>query len=185
LSVYSSVYNSVAEIYDDLDETRARLVGAVEPLTDEQQGFRPSPERWSAAEIVEHLSIVERRVARMLGVLISKLEPESERAEGSPFEPVTITEFVERSLTEKYTAPDEIRPKGAPLSDSLARLRDSRAALRSLRERVERVDGPRARFPHPVWGPLDLYQWLAFVGAHERRHLAQIEALKEMMNHER
>ena len=180
-----SVYNSVAEIYDDLDDTRARLVGAVEPLTAEQQSFRPSPERWSVAEIVEHLSIVEGRVARLLGGLLGKLGPEAARAEGSPVEPVTIARFVERSLTEKYAAPDEIRPKGAPLSDSLCALRDSRAALRNLRERVERVDGTRTRFPHPVWGPLDLYQWLAFVGAHERRHLAQIEALKETMNAER
>ncbi len=180
-----SVYNSVAEIYDDLDDTRARLVGAVEPLTAEQQGFHPSPERWSAAEIVEHLSIVEGRVARLLDKLLGKLGPEAARAEGSPFEPITIAQFVERSLTEKYAAPDEIRPKGVPLSDSLGRLRDSRAALRDLRERVECIDGTRARFPHPVWGPLDLYQWLAFVGAHERRHLAQIEALKETMNAER
>jgi hypothetical protein len=137
------------------------------------------------AEIVEHLSVVEGRVARMLGVMLTKLGPEAARAEGSHFEPVSITEFVERSRTEKYTAPEEIRPKGEPLSDSLARLRDSRAALRDLRERAERVDGTRARFPHPVWGPLDLYQWLAFVGAHEKRHLYQIEALKQTMNDER
>ena len=177
-----TTYNSVAEIYEEIEETRARLVGAVEDLTDEQLGFRPSPEKWTVAEIVEHLAIVEGRVARRLGVMLTKLEPEAARAEGSPFETVSVEEFVERSRTEKYQAPDEIRPKGLPLSDSLARLRDSRTALRSLRERVERTDGTRARFPHPVWGPLDLYQWLAFVGAHEQRHLSQIEALKEMMN---
>jgi hypothetical protein len=177
-----TTYNSIAEIYEEMDDTRARLVGAVEHLTDEEHGFRPSSENWTVAEIVEHLSVVEGRVARMLGVMLTKLGSEAARAEGSHFEPVTITEFVERSRTEKYTAPEEIRPKGAPLSDSLARLRDSRAALRALRERAERVDGTRARFPHPVWGPLDLYQWLAFVGAHEQRHLYQIEALKKTMN---
>jgi hypothetical protein len=180
-----TTYNSVAEIYEDIDDTRARLVGAVEHLTDEEQGFRPSPEKWTVAEIVEHLSVVEGRVARMLGVMLTKLGSEAARAEGSHFEPVSITEFVERSRTEKYTAPEEILPKGAPLSDSLARLRDSRAALRDLRERAERIDGTHARFPHPVWGPLDLYQWLAFVGAHEQRHLYQIEALKRTMDAER
>ena len=177
-----TTYNSVAEIYEDLDSTRARLLGAVEPLTDEQHAFRTSSERWNVAEIVEHLSIVEGRVARMLGVMLAKMEPTSARSEGSPFETVSLAEFVERSRTEKYQAPDEIRPKGAALQDSLARLRESRDALRELRARVERVDGTRARFPHPVWGPLDLYQWLAFVGAHEQRHLAQIEALKETMS---
>jgi hypothetical protein len=176
-----SVFNSVAEIYEDLDATRARLVGAVERLTAEQHAFRPTPERWSVAEIIEHLSIVEGRVARVVGKMLGKLEASDARAVGSPFGPVSVSEFVERSRTEKYKAPDEIRPKGAPLADSLAHLRDSRAALRGLRERVERVDGARAHFPHPVWGPLDLYQWLAFVGAHEQRHLDQIEALKEAM----
>jgi DinB superfamily len=180
-----SVYNSVAEIYEEIDETRARLVGAVEELTDEQLAFRPSPEKWSVAELVEHLSITEGRVARMLGALLSKLGPDAERAEGSPFEPVTVAEFVERASREKYTAPEEIRPTGVPLPDSLARLRDSRAAILDMRPRVELVDGTLARFPHPSWGPLDLYQWLAFLGLHEQRHLAQIEALKETMNAER
>jgi len=179
-------FNSVAEIYEDIDGTRARLFGAVESLTAEQLGFRPAPDRWTVAEIVEHLSITERRLARMIGMLLSKLEPDAEaaRANGSAFAPVTLAQYVERASREKYAAPEEIRPKGAPLSDSLASLRDSRAALHALRPRVERVDGTRAHFPHPAWGPLDLYQWLAFVGAHEQRHLAQIEAVKKTMNAE-
>ncbi len=177
-----SVYNSVAEIYEDINDARARLVGAVEALTEEQRAFRPSPEKWTVDEIVEHLSITEGRVARMLSALVGKLEAESAREEGSPFEPVTVAEYVERASREKYAAPEEIRPKGAPLPDSLARLRDSRAVILDLRPRVERVDGTRAHFPHPAWGPLDLYQWLAFVGLHEQRHLAQIKALKKVMN---
>lgn len=177
-----SVYNSVAEIYEEIDDTRARLVVAVEELTDEQIGFRPSPEKWTVAEIVEHLSITERRLARMLGMLVGKLEDEAASEEGSPFAPVSVTQYLERASREKYTAPEEIRPKGAPLPDSLSRLRDSRAAVHELRARVERVDGTRAQFPHPAWGPLDLYHWLAFLGLHEQRHLSQIEALKEGMN---
>ncbi|HYH85991.1 MAG TPA: DinB family protein, partial [Pyrinomonadaceae bacterium] len=77
-----------------------------------------------------------------------------------------------------------IRPTGATLAASLSALRDSRSALRALRPRVERVDGTGISFPHPAWGAINLYQWLAFVGAHEQRHLAQIEALKETMSAE-
>ena len=179
-----SVYNSVAEIYEEINDARARLVGAVEALTEEQRAFRPSPERWTVDEIVEHLSITEGRVARMLSGLVGKLEAEAAREEGSAFAPVSVAEYVERASREKYTAPEEIRPKGAPLPDSLARLRDSRAAILDLRPRVERVDGTRAQFPHPAWGPLDLYQWLAFLGLHEQRHLSQIEAHIERMKAE-
>jgi uncharacterized damage-inducible protein DinB len=174
--------HSVAEIFDDIDATRARLLQSVEGLSADEQNFRPTPERWSVAEIFEHLSIVERRVARLLGKLLEKIEAEACAAAPGPFAPVSIAEFVEASRAQKLEAPENVRPAGAPLADSLDALRGSRAALHALRPRVERADCAGARFPHPIWGPLNLYQWLLFVGAHEARHLAQIEALKEVMN---
>ena len=178
--------NSVAEIFDDIDSTRADLLRSVEGLSAEQRDFRPSPDRWSVAEIVEHLSIVEGNVVRLLGTLMEKAGEEgAARVADAPFAPVSIEEFVEQSRGQKFNAPERIRPTGAPLADSLARLRDSRSALHSLRPRVEQTDGAALRFPHPVWGPINLYQWLLFVGAHEQRHLAQINALKETMNAER
>jgi hypothetical protein len=179
-------YNSVSEIFDDIDRTRGRLLQTVGSLSDEQQGFRPAPGKWSAAELCEHLAIVEGNVAGLVGRLLGKAEESGQtRAAEAPFAPVSIEEFVERSRTEKYNAPESIRPAGAVLTDSLASLRRSRAALHDLRQRIEQVDGTHVRFPHPIWGPLNIYQWLAFVGAHEARHLAQIDAFKETMNAER
>ena len=180
-------FNSVGEIFDHIDSTRERLLRAVENLSEEQQGFRPAPDRWSAAQLCEHLAIVEGNMTRLIAKLLGKAEESgASRAEGAAFAPVTIEEFVERSRAVKLKAPESICPGDAPvLADSLARLRDSRAALHALRPRIERADGQSVRFPHPVWGPLNLYQWLLFIGAHESRHLAQIEALKESMDAER
>ena len=42
---------------------------------------------------------------------------------------------------------------------------------------IARGDGlalSQVEHPHPIFGPLNLYQWVAFVGAHEARHAAQI-----------
>jgi hypothetical protein len=179
-------YNSVAEIFDDIDGTRARLLQSAEGLSAEQQSFRPVPEKWTVAEVLEHLSIVERRVAKLVASLLDEAEADGQaRDDAAPFVPVSIAEFVEQTRARELTAPENISPNGAPLADSLDALRDSRAALQALRPRAERVDGHTILFPHPVWGPLNLYQWLLFVGAHEARHLAQIEALKEAMNAER
>jgi hypothetical protein len=176
-------YNSVAEILDDIDRKRARLLQSAEGLSDEQQAFRPSPDKWSVAEIFEHLSIIERRVAGLLGALVEKAEAGAEpRDADAPFAPVSIAEFVERSRTQKFNAPENAHPAGAPLADSLASLRDSRAAIHALHPRIESVDCAGVKFPHPAFGPLNLYQWLAFIGAHESRHLAQINALKETMS---
>ena len=179
-------YNSVAEIFDDIDATRARLLQSVEGLSDAQENFRPAPEKWSAAEVLEHLSIIERRVTKLIAALLDKAEADGRPRDAvEPFAPVSVAEFVEQSRTQKFNAPEGARPEGLPLADSLSNLRDSRAALQALRPRVERADCAGVRFPHPAWGPLNLYQWVAFVGAHEARHLSQIEALKETMNAER
>lgn len=168
-------YNSIAELYDSLEATRGRLIGNVENLTDAQASHRPTPERWTAAEIIEHLSITEHRSVRLFHKLLNR----AAAAGVARFSPFSIDEFVERSRGEKFEAPEVVRPKGsAPLADSLARLAESRASLRELRPRVEATDCRELVFPHPLFGPLNLYQWLAFIGAHEERHLAQIEALK-------
>jgi hypothetical protein len=179
-------YNSVAEIYEDIDERRASLLRGVEGLSDEQQSFRASPDGWSVAEIVEHLSLVEGSVARLLGSLLGKAEAAGHAlSTGAPFAPVSIAEFVERSRAQKLNAPESARPTGAPLAESVNRLLETRAAVHNLRPRFEVVDAAAVRFPHPAFGQLDLYQWLAFIGVHDARHLAQINALKETMNAER
>ena len=180
-------FNSVSEIFDDIDSTRARLVGAVEGLSDAQQRFRPAPDRWSVGQLCEHLALVEGSVVKLLGKLLARAEESAgARAEGAPFPPVSIAEFVERTRGVQIEAPEAARPAGElTLPESLAALAGTRAALRALRPRLERADGHAVRFPHPVWGPLNLYQWLLFIGAHESRHLAQIEAVKESMNAER
>ena len=178
-------YESVAEIFVDIDDKRASLLRGVEGLSDEQQTFRTSPDKWSVAEIVEHLSIVEGNVARLLDSLLGKAEESGQAREAvAPFAHVSIAAFVEQSRTQKYNAPERAHPTGLPLADSLARLRDTRAAVHALRPRVERADGAGVVFPHPAFGPLNIYQWLAFMGAHDARHLAQINALKEAMNAE-
>ena len=177
-------FNSVGEIFDHIDAERERLLRAVEDLSEEQQGFRPAPDRWSVAQLCEHLSIVEGNVVRLVGKVLGKAEASgAARAEGVAFAPVSVEEFAARTRDVKLTAPESITPGDSrPLAESLAALDASRAALHALRPALERADGHALRFPHPAWGPLNLYQWLLFVGAHESRHLAQIEALKELMN---
>ena len=134
-------YSGVAEIFDDIDATRARLLQSVEGLSDAQQNFRSAPEKWSAAEVLEHLSIIERRVTKLIASLLDKAEANGRpRDADEPFAPVSVADFVERSRTQKFNAPENARPNGAPLPDSLSALRDSRAALQALRPRVEHVD---------------------------------------------
>ena len=181
------LYSSVADIYRANEEVRARLVARVESLDGEAQSFRPEEAAWSAAEIVEHLATIEHRLSQLAAVMVAKVEGVAAEAAGGAaagegaaarFKPFSLDEQVERARARKFVAPEEVRPRGGvSLADSLARLRKSRAALEALRPRIERADLSAATYPHPSFGPLNLYQWLAFIGIHEQRHLDQIERL--------
>ena len=53
--------------------------------------------------------------------------------------------------------------------------------LRERLRRGERLAGLFVQAPHPVFGALDMYQWLLFVGAHEGRHADQIREIGEAL----
>lgn len=173
------IYTSVAHIFEKIDQTRDRLYSTVRELTPEQRTSRPAPDRWSATEIVEHLAIMEDRLGRMMKVMLTKAESLSTPLSEVPFsmEPFSLDQFIERARDEKFTAPEAVRPTGNDeLPALLEKLRHSREDLHALRPRIEAIDLSTTTYPHPAFGPLNFYQWLAFIGLHEERHLAQIKS---------
>jgi DinB superfamily len=173
-------FTSVAQIFEAIDETRQRLFNRVEGLTDEQANAQPGANAWSVKDIIEHLTIMEDRLVRMMKVMLTKAEGASARSNGGAVEikPFSLEKLIERSRSEKYTAPEAVRPSGtAHLPDLLAKMRGSREELRALQSRIEATDLSAFTYPHPAFGPLDFYQWLALIGLHEERHLNQIESV--------
>ncbi|HEX8069238.1 MAG TPA: DinB family protein [Pyrinomonadaceae bacterium] len=172
------IFNTVADIYAENDAVRGRLVARAEGLSEAQERWRAEAAAWTPAEIVEHLAIIEGNMVRLVTKLLGKAESAAGGTPAPPMPAFSLDEQAARARAQKFVAPEEIRPRGdVPLADSLAGLRASRAALHDLRPRVETADGTRAHYPHPFFGPLDLYQWLAFIGVHEQRHLDQLERL--------
>jgi DinB superfamily len=178
------IYNSVADVCAVNDDVRRRIVEQVASLNEAQQSFRPAADAWSVAEIVEHLAIIEGNMVRLVSKLLAKIESETgvDSTTPHPMPPFSLDDYEAQIRDEKLIAPEAIQPRGAALADSLARLNESRAALNALRPRIECTDGTRAQYPHPFFGPLNLYQWLAFIGMHEARHLGQLEGVLEMIN---
>jgi hypothetical protein len=168
------IYNNVDEIFSALATTRRHIYEQVEGLSDEQAKARPAPEIWSVAEIIEHLSNSEARMLALVSKLLGQEAAAAANA-GSSSSSISIQMMTERA-TEKFTAPAYLQPTGSvPLSESLAKLRESRAALLGLRPRIEATDYSHVTYPHPAFGPLNLYQWLAAVEFHECKHLDQIQ----------
>ena len=168
-------YNSVDDVFAANEEVRRRLITRVEAAGDGEARAREGG--WTVAEIVEHLSIAERGIMRAIEGLLGPASSDGEDGQTAPkaFAPFSLDEQAEQARG-KIEAPEFLRPTGLPLSEGLARLTASRAALAGLRPLFDLADYSR-RLPHPAFGPLNAAQWLAFIGMHEERHLRQIERI--------
>ena len=171
------VYNNLDEIFSALATTRRRIFEQVEALSDDEANARPTPDVWSVAEIIEHLCISEARMVALVNNLLGQEAAVAANA-GSSASSISIQVMTERAA-EKFTAPAFLEPTGnMPLAESVAKLRQSRATLISLRPRVEARDYSHVTYPHPAFGPLNLYQWLATVEFHECKHLDQLQTYR-------
>lgn len=167
-------FETIDEMFVWLDKSRAGVVNQVENLTDEQLNFH-EPERWSAANIVEHLAMIENGILQMIEKGLSQAEAANAPAPAKISPPVSFEQFAEVSKTPKI-APDFVTPTCTMSAhESLKSLEQSRGKLKNLRPRLESVDLSNAKFAHPYFGELDLYHWIPFIGMHEARHLRQIK----------
>jgi hypothetical protein len=168
-------FDSVEQIFEEIESTRKKLVDHVSNLSDEEANFRPTPEKWSTANIVEHLAITENSLIRLVNKLLAKAEAENLPSTGKIDPPVSFVEIAEKAGRTRFEAPEAVRPGGAAsIAQSLSELQKSRTVLCELRPRLEAVDLSNVAFPHPAFGAMNLYSWLAFIGLHEARHLRQI-----------
>jgi uncharacterized damage-inducible protein DinB len=171
-------YRDLSEIFAAKERSLAELKRLARDLSSAQLIFKPRSERWSVENNLEHLAIVEGSMVKLIVTLTDKAA--SATGPNLPmhsFE-VSLEPHLERSRTEKYVTREKFDPTGnVKAADSLKVLQGVQTELLTLRPRLETVDPTLVRFPHWIFGPLDLAQWLAFVGVHEERHLGQIHAI--------
>jgi hypothetical protein len=157
-----------------LNETRDGVVSAVKGLTEAQWNFKPAPDRWSIAEIVEHITVVETAVNGIVAQL-----PEAP-APAANFKAVEVDALIMAKMPDrstKYTAPESIQPT--------ARWNHAESLDRFLAARKQNADSlasnPDLRkhvVVHPAFGPLDGYEWILATAAHSARHTEQILEVK-------
>lgn len=176
-------YNTIEEIYEGNKKIRERMKRLVSPLTEAQANALPEEEKWTVAQIVEHISLVDEGAMRICARLLKKAQEAGRLSDGK----VVISEnFLQKGseiATMKVNAPDFVQPtSGRTISDSLAKLDDNAGQLEQLRAMFESVDGTALKFPHPFFGEISAQEWLALKGGHELRHIKQIEAVLGKIN---
>jgi hypothetical protein len=170
------MHSRLQELVDLLGARRREVLAAVATAPD----GAPGDGGWSAAEIVDHLAVVETGVSKLVHVMLSR--------HPGPLPRETATDSVLHRLdhlglearTRRIAAPAAVQPRpGVTRAMALADLERSRARLLETLEGADGVALGTFSFPHPLLGPLDLYQWLLFLAQHERRHTHQIAEIRQ------
>lgn len=135
----------------------------------------PAPGLWSPTAIVEHLAIANGRIARLLAKRIAEGRAAGIEQEtcADPILPTIDTAPVMDRLT-RIPAPEVLHPTGLDADAAWAALERATTEVRASIAQGDGLALATITYPHPLLGPLTLYTWIAFVGAHEARHAAQI-----------
>jgi DinB superfamily len=152
-----------------LGSSRERMVEAVEGWNEAQWRFRPPGDRWSIADCLEHVSLVERAVLKKIQAAVLE-SPQALQLRTSDDVILASASIGSPRLTSLV----EVRPRRR-WSDFEGLMRHFEASReRTLRFAAVTQSDLRAHFfPHPHFGELDCYQWLLFLAAHCERHARQ------------
>jgi DinB superfamily len=166
-----------------LKQTEKDFLAATEGLSDAQWKFKAAPDRWSIAEVSEHIGIAEQTIWELVSGKIMKSPATPEKAaDAKGKDEIILTKVPDRSR--KAQAPEQLKPTGRwATRAALVKDFESKRA-REIAYLTETTDDLRSHFEeHPALKTLDAYQWLIFNGAHCKRHTAQILEVKADPNY--
>jgi hypothetical protein len=158
-----------------LESTRKNLEEANKGLSDEQWNFKPGPDRWSVAQVLEHITATEDTLRGFVVDQVLKAPAAPDR-DVKKTDEMVLAMIPDRST--KFQAPEALRPTnryGSP-ADTLKHFLESRAKTEALLKdtpdlRAHAVDSPMGQ-------KLDGYEWILFIAAHSDRHTKQIKEVE-------
>ena len=153
----------------------------IDGMSDEQMTWHPEG-KWSAAEILEHLSLAYSRTTERMKLMLQQGEQPHRRRR-------TMKEWVGGLIVLRLShipagrkAPEALLPKGRSPQDVKSSVRTNLADLdRTVHGCEERFGGTRTVLVHPALGPLSASEWRKFHRLHTLHHVGQIQALKAKM----
>ncbi|MBD1260286.1 DinB family protein [Maribacter polysiphoniae] len=163
----------------ELERTQDYLLNTLEGLTESQLKYKPSPESWSIAECVEHLSISEQMLGGMLTEALKTPADPSKR------DAVTLSDedllIMISSRENKVKTGKAFEPSGKFGSHD----ETVKAFLQKRGEHIEYLkttkDDLRNHYGQLPFATIDGLQILLFISGHTERHILQME---EVMAHE-
>jgi uncharacterized damage-inducible protein DinB len=159
-----------------LESTRQGVVDATAGLSDAQWNFKAGADRWSVAQVMEHIAAAEDLMRGMIEGQVLKAPARPAGEDAAAIDAMVLKAIPDRS--HKAQAPEPLQPTnrfGSP-QDALKHFLESRSATEKLLN--ERPDLRDHAADSPLGKKLDGYEWILFISAHSERHTKQMLEVK-------
>jgi len=160
-----------------LESTKKGVLEATHGLSEAQWNFKPGPERWSVAEVMEHLAAAEDLLRGMTQDVVAKSPVVAPR---SAEEVKKTDEGVLRMIpdrSQKAQAPEPLKPTNRFGSPAAAQKHFVESRTQT-EEFLKSTPGLRAHVGDSPVGKLDGYEFILLVAAHSERHTKQMLEVK-------
>lgn len=163
-----------------LKKNRETILSLIAPLNDETFFVNPEKGKWSVAQVIWHLTLVDKGIKTQ--ILKGKESKFSTRLFLKRFIPMSV--IIGRPIV-KVKAPGFVDPENIVPSVSREQIvkEFSNARDELINEYLKRSikEWRKISVKHPVLGDIDGEAMIKFVGFHELRHLRQIRELANLL----
>lgn len=158
-----------------LEKTRDAVEASTKGLTSAQWTFQAAPEKWSVAQVVEHLALAEDLFFDTVTQKVMSAPAGAADRDFKKTDATVLANVPDRS--HKVQAPDELVPTGR-WSPQEALNHFVRSRARTIQYLQNTPDLREHVMAGPTGAPLDAYEWILLAAAHSERHEKQIEEVK-------
>ena len=169
---------NLERIFDLLRASRRKFAATAYEVPPELWRASPGVGRWSSAEVVAHVTIVEQAI--IAGVKkVLQAAPTPVPLLKRLHVPVALAAW---RGTKRRTPVELDQSFVTDRSDALNRLNGARETTVGFVESTRGKDLRLFRFPHPFLGSLNIHDWFRMIAYHDLRHEQQIREVVETIH---
>jgi DinB family protein len=158
-----------------LEATKKNILEATKGLSETQWNFKAAPDKWSVAQVMEHISAAEDFIRGMVKEKVMMAPAGDPGRDVKKTDEAVLMMVPDRS--HKAQAPEPLVPSnrfGSP-EGSIKHFVESRMATEDF---LKTTTDLRSHVADSPLGKLDGYEFVLFIAAHSERHTKQINEVK-------
>jgi hypothetical protein len=162
-----------------LETTKKNVLEATKGLSEAQWNFKPAPDRWSVAQVMEHIAAAEDFIRTLTKEKIMAAPAGEPGRDLKKTDEAVLAMVPDR--TSKVQAPEPLVPTNrfATPEGSIKHFVESRAETEGF---LKTATGMRDHVSDSPLGKLDAYEFVLLIAAHSERHTKQINEVKADAN---